>query len=116
MPPLSVLSGMHTIELFGHSLVVGPAGLMAVAGWLLFASGALLAVRERTHGAAIPSAPPMVMAAIALAAMSGGLGLLLSESYPSFARNFCLPYAVLALAATIVALAVHSASRRTGEE
>ena len=55
-------------------------------------------------------------AGITLAAMSAGLGLLLGESYPDFARIFCFPYALLALAVAVLSRALHAGGRPIGGE
>jgi hypothetical protein len=86
MSPIDVLAGAHTVHLFGYTLALGPNGASAVVGWVLFAAGALFAVRERMTGKSLAVLSPLVGAGITLAAMSAGLGLLLGESYPDFAR------------------------------
>jgi hypothetical protein len=116
MSPLDFLSGSHTVHLLGLSLVVDARLVATVAGWLLFAGGALSAVRQRVNGKGASTISPMVGAGATLAAMSAGLGLLLMDGYPSFARTFCFPYALLALAATIVGRAMQAGGRAIGEE
>ena len=116
MASLDLLGGPHSIQLFGHTLALGPNGVSAVIGWVLFAAGAFFAVRERMTGKALGALSPLVAAAITLAAMSAGLGLLLGESYPDFARVFCFPYALLALAAAGLGRALHAGGRPIGEE
>lgn len=111
-----MFSGSPTVHLFGVTLSLGPAGAAAVVGWVLFAIGALLAVHRRVSGREILGAPSLVGAGVTLALMSGGLGLLLGESYPTFARMFCLPYALLALAGAIFGHAMQAAGRPIGEE
>ena len=111
-----VVAGSHTIHLFGLSLSLGPSGLGAAIGWLLFAAGALVAVRERVTGRRIGTLPPLVAAGATLAAMSAGLGLLLGESFPSFARIFCFPYALLALAVAVLGRALQAGGRPLGGE
>lgn len=109
-------SGSHTVTLLGHTLVFGPSGLAAVAGWMLFAGGAFLAVRERVTGKRVAALPPLVGAGVTLGAMSAGLGLLLGDTYPTFAREFCFPYALLALAATVLGHALRAGGRPIGGE
>lgn len=116
MPTLDFLAGSHTVHLLGISLALDARFVASVAGWILFAGGALSAVRQRVNGVSADSASPMVGAGATLAAMSAGLGLLLMDSYPSFARTFCFPYALLALAATIVGRAMQAGGRPIGEE
>ena len=116
MAPLDLLAGPHTVLVFGYTLALGPNGLSAVMGWALFAAGAFVAVRERITGKAVGAMSPLVAAGITLAAMSAGLGLLLAESYPDFARIFCFPYALLALAVAVLGRALHAGGRPIGEE
>ena len=116
MSPIDFLSGSHSIVLFGTTLSFGPNGIAAVAGWALFACGAYVAVRERVTGKRCGTLPPLIGAGATLAAMSAGLGLLLGESYPTFAREFCFPYALLALAATVLGRALQSGGRPIGGE
>ena len=116
MSPIELLSGSHSISLFGLRLSFGPSGIAAVIGWALFACGALVAVRERVTGKRFGTLPPLVGAGATLAAMSAGLGLLLGESYPSFARVFCFPYALLALAVTVLGHALQAGGRPIGGE
>ncbi|HEV7993954.1 MAG TPA: hypothetical protein VGP25_19150 [Gemmatimonadaceae bacterium] len=116
MPTLELLNGSHTLHLFGGTLSLGPAGLAAIVGWMLFAAGALFAVRERITGTRIGALPPIVSAGATLGAMSAGLGLLLLESYPAFARNFCLPYALLAFVAAVLGHALQAGGSPIGEE
>ena len=116
MSPIEYLSGSHSIGLFGMNLSFGPGGIAAVIGWVLFACGAYVAVRERVTGKRFGMLPPLIGAGATLAAMSAGLGLLLSESYPTFAREFCFPYALLALAATVLGRALQSGGRPIGGE
>lgn len=116
MPSLELLTGSHTVHLFGLTLSLGPSGLVAIVGWMMFAAGALLAVRERLTGARIGSLPPLVSAGATLGAMSAGLGLLLLESYPTFAREFCLPYALLAFVAAVLGHALQAGGSPIGEE
>jgi hypothetical protein len=116
MSPLDLLAGEHSLHVLGHTLSLGPSGLAAVLGWALFGAGALAAVRERDTGRRLGALPPLAAAAVTLAAMSAGLGLLLGDSYPSFARNFCFPYALLALAAAVLARALHAGGRPLGGE
>jgi hypothetical protein len=116
MSLLDFASGSHSITLFGRTLAFGLSGATAAAGWALFAAGAFFAVRERVTGKRIATLPPLVGAGATLAAMSAGLGLLLGESYPTFAREFCFPYALLALAATVLAHALRAGGRPIGGE
>jgi hypothetical protein len=116
MPFLEFASGPFSVELFGITLAFGAREIAAVLGWALFACGAFFAVRERVTGKGIGSLAPLVGAGAALAAMSAGLGLLLGESYPAFARNFCFPYALLALAAAVLGHALQAGGRPIGGE
>ncbi|PYP81822.1 MAG: hypothetical protein DMD35_00240 [Gemmatimonadetes bacterium] len=116
MSLLEFASGSHSITLLGVTLSFGPSGVAAVAGWALFASGAFCAVRERVTGKRLGTLPPLVGAGATLAAMSTGLGLLLGESYPTFAREFCFPYALLALAVAVLGRALQAGGRPLGEE
>ena len=116
MPLFDFASGSHSITLFGRTLAFGPGGVAAVIGWALFAAGAFFAVRERVTGKRIATLPPLVGAGATLASMSAGLGLLLGESYPTFAREFCFPYALLALAATVLGHALRAGGRPIGGE
>jgi hypothetical protein len=116
MSPLDAVAGPHALRVFGHTLALGPSGAAAIVGWMLFAAGTLVAVRERVTGRRLGALPPLVGAALTLAAMSAGLGFLLGESYPSFARNFCFPYALLAVVAAVVARALDAGSRPVGGE
>jgi hypothetical protein len=116
MPLLDFLSGSHTVHLLGLSFAFDARVVATIAGWLLFAGGALSAVRQRMNGKRASTLSPMVGAGATLAAMSAGLGLLLMDGYPSFARTFCFPYALLALAATIVGRAMQAGGRPIGEE
>ncbi len=116
MALLDMLAGPHSVRLFGYTLAVGPGGASAVIGWALFAAGALFAVRERMTGKSIGALTPLVAAGITLAAMSAGLGLLLGESYPDFARIFCFPYALLALAVAVLGRALPAGGRPIGGE
>ena len=116
MPSIEFLTGAHTVHLFGFSLSFGPSGIIAAVGWALFAAGALLAVRERISGSTIGALPPIVSAGATLGAISAGLGLLLLESYPSFARTFCFPYALLAFAAAVIGHALQAGGSPIGEE
>jgi hypothetical protein len=116
MSPIDFLSGSHTVRLLGMTLSFGPSGIATVIGWALFACGAYVAVRERVTGKRFASLPPLIGAGATLAAMSAGLGLLLGESYPTFAREFCFPYALLALAATVLGRALQSGGRPIGGE
>jgi hypothetical protein len=111
-----LVSGTHTVRLLGFTVSLGPSGLAATIGWLLFASGAFFAVRERVTGKRSASLPPLVGAGATLAAMSAGLGLLLAESYPAFARTFCFPYALLALAVAVLGHALQAGGRPIGGE
>ena len=111
-----LVSGSHSVSLLGFTISLGSSGLAAIVGWLLFASGAFFAVRERVMGKRSASLPPLVGAGATLAAMSAGLGLLLAESYPSFARTFCFPYALLALAVTVLGHALQAGGRPLGGE
>jgi hypothetical protein len=111
-----LLSGTHTVRLLGVTLTLGPAGIAAIVGWMLFAAGAFFAVRERVTGKRIGTLPPLVGAGVTLAAMSAGLGLLLGDSYPSFARIFCFPYALLALAVAVLGHALQAGGRPIGGE
>lgn len=116
MAPSSIFTDLHVIQLLGRTFSVGPSQLLFVAGWLLFAGGAFVAAHERAHGRSIFRAPPIVSASLTLAAMSAGLGLLLADVYPSFVRWFCLPYAALAVGASVLGWAMHSATRRPERE
>ena len=116
MSPSEFLSGSHSIQLFGMTVSFGPSGIAAVLGWALFACGAFVAVRERITGKRFAMLPRLVGAGATLAAMSTGLGLLLGESYPTFAREFCFPYALLALAATVLGHALQAGGRPIGGE
>ena len=116
MSPIEFASGAHTIQLFGTTLSFGPGVIAAVFGWMLFACGALVAVREHVTGKRLGTLPPLVGAGATLAAMSAGLGLLLNESYPSFARVFCFPYALLALAVAVLGHALQAGGRPLGGE
>ena len=116
MPSLELLTGPHTVQVFGLTLSLGPSGVAAIIGWALFSVGALIAVRERVTGATIRAVPRVVSAGGTLAAMSAGLGLLLMESYPTFARNFCFPYALLAVAAAVLGHALQAGGSPIGEE
>ena len=116
MPSLEFLTGSHTVHVFGLTLSLGPSGLAAIVGWALFAVGALLAVRERLTGATIRAIPRVVSAGATLASMSAGLGLLLMESYPTFARVFCFPYALLGLVAAVLGHALQAGGSPIGEE
>jgi len=75
-----------------------------------------VAVRERVTGKRFGMLPPLVGAGVTLAAMSAGLGLVLGESYPTFARVFCFPYALLALAVAVLGRALHAGGRPIGGE
>jgi len=114
MSLLDLVSGSHSLQVFGITLSLGPSGVAAIIGWALFASGAFLAVRERITGKPFASLPPLVGAGATLAAMSAGLGLLLGESYPDFARLFCFPYALLALAVAVLGRALQAGGRPLG--
>jgi len=116
MPFLEIASGPFSVELFGITLAFGAGDIAAVIGWMLFAAGALCAVRERVTGKGIGTLAPLVGAGVTLAAMSAGLGLLLGESYPAFARNFCFPYALLAFAAAVLGHALQAGGRPIGGE
>ena len=116
MPLLELASGPYSVQLFGITLSFGPLGIAQVIGWLLFATGAFCAVRERVTGKRIGTLAPLVGAGVTLAAMSAGLGLLLGDSYPAFARNFCFPYALLAVAAAILGHALQAGGRPIGGE
>ena len=111
-----LISGTHSVSLLGATISLGPGGGVAIIGWLLFASGALFAVRERVTGKRSIPLPPLVGAGATLAAMSAGLGLLLWESYPTFARTFCFPYALLALAVAVLGHAMQAGGRPLGGE
>jgi hypothetical protein len=116
MSPLDLLAGEHSIRVLGYTLELGPSGLAAVIGWALFGAGAFAAVHERVTGRRLGALPPLAAAGVTLAAMSAGLGFLLGESYPSFARDFCFPYALLALAAAVLVRALHAGGRPLGGE
>jgi hypothetical protein len=116
MAPLDLLAGPHTARVLGYTVTLGPYGVSALIGWGLFAAGAFVAVRERMTGKSLGALPPLVAAGITLAAMSAGLGLLLGESYPDFARIFCFPYALLALAVAVLGRALHAGGRPIGGE
>jgi hypothetical protein len=116
MPSIELLTGAHTVHLFGYTLTLGPSGMIAAIGWVLFAAGALLAARERVSGSTIAALPPIVSAGATLGAMSAGLGLLLLESYPGFARVFCFPYALLAFASAVIGHALQAGGSPIGEE
>ena len=116
MPFLEFTSGSHSVQLFGITLSLGPLSIAAMIGWVLFAAGAFFAVRERVTGKRIGTLAPLVGAGATLAAMSAGLGLLLGDSYPTFARNFCFPYALLAFAAAVLGHALHAGGRPIGGE
>ena len=116
MSLLDLFSGSHTLRAFGLTLSLGPSGVAAIFGWALFASGAFFAVRERVTGKTLGALPPLVGAAATLAAMSAGLGLLLGDSYPDFARTFCFPYALLALAVAVLGRALQAGGRPLGGE
>ena len=116
MSLLDLVSGSHSLQVFGITLSLGPSGVAAIIGWALFASGAFFAVRERITGKPFASLPPLVGAGATLAAMSAGLGLLLGESYPDFARLFCFPYALLALAVAVLGRALQAGGRPLGGE
>ena len=116
MSPIEFFSGSHSIQLFGMTLSFGPSEIAAMVGWALFACGAFVAVRERVTGKRFRALPPLIGAGATLAAMSAGLGLLLSDSYPTFAREFCFPYALLALAVTVLGRALQAGGRPLGGE
>ncbi len=116
MPFLEFTSGSYSVQLFGITLMFGPRDIAAAIGWVLFALGALLAVRERVTGKRIGALAPLVGAGVTLAAMSAGLGLLLGDSYPAFARNFCFPYALLAFASAVLGHALQAGGRPIGGE
>jgi hypothetical protein len=116
MSPIEFLTGSHSVHLFGISFSLGPGGIATVLGWALFACGAFVAVRERVTGKRFGTLPPLVGAGATLAAISAGLGFLLGESYPTFAREFCFPYALLALAATVLGHALQAGGRPIGGE
>lgn len=116
MSLLDLIAGPHTLRLFGYALSLGPNGVAAIIGWALFAFGAYFAVRERVSGTPVAALPPLVSAGVTLAAMSAGLGLLLGESFPAFARTFCFPYALLALAVAVFGRALQAGGRPLGEE
>lgn len=113
MPFLEFASSSYGVQLFGITLSIGIAEAI---GWVLFASGAFCAVRERVTGKRIGTLAPLVGAGVTLAAMSAGLGLLLGDSYPTFARNFCFPYALLAFAAAVLGHALQAGGRPIGGE
>ena len=110
------VSGSHVLRVFGFTLSLGPNGVGTIIGWTLFAAGAYFAVRERVTGKTMGALPPLVAAGATLAAMSAGLGLLLGESYPTFARTFCFPYALLALAVAVLGRALQAGGRPLGGE
>jgi hypothetical protein len=116
MALLDLLAAPHTLRVFGYTVSLGPNGVATIVGWALFAAGAFFAVRERVTGKALASLPPLVAAGATLAAMSAGLGLLLAESYPAFARMFCFPYALLALAVAVFGRALQAGGRPLGGE
>ena len=116
MPSLDFASASHSIQLSGMTLSLGPIGLATIVGWALFACGAYFAVRERVTGKRVGALPRVVGAGMTLAAMSAGLGLLLGESYPAFARVFCFPYALLALAVAVLGHALQAGGRPIGGE
>ena len=116
MSPIEFLTGSHSIQLFGITFSFGPGGIATLLGWALFACGAFVAVRERVTGKRFGTLPPLVGAGATLAAISAGLGFLLGESYPTFAREFCFPYALLALAATVLGHALQAGGRPIGGE
>jgi hypothetical protein len=116
MPLFEIISAPRTVHLFGLALSLGPNALPSLVGWVLFATGALLAVRERMGGTRMVLLSPLVSAALTLAAMSAGLGLLLADGYPTFARIFCLPYALLALAVAVFGRALQAGERPLSEE
>ena len=47
---LEFASGPFSVQLFGITLSLGLRGVAEVMGWMLFASGAFFAVRERVTG------------------------------------------------------------------
>ncbi|HKH93697.1 MAG TPA: hypothetical protein VKA54_17975 [Gemmatimonadaceae bacterium] len=116
MSLIDLVSGTHSVSLLGFTVSLGPAGILAAVGWLLFAAGTFFAVRERVTGKRNVSLPPLVGAGATLAAMSAGLGMLLWESYPTFARTFCIPYALLALAVAVLGHALQAGGRPLGGE
>ena len=116
MPFLEFVTGSYSVQLFGITLSFGPRGIAEVIGWALFATGAFCAVRERVTGKRIGTLGPLVGAGVTLAAMSAGLGLLLGDSYPGFARNFCFPYALLAFASAVLGHALQAGGRPIGGE
>jgi hypothetical protein len=116
MSLLDLASGSHSVHLLGMTLSFGPNGIAAVIGWMLFACGAFCAVRQHVTGKRFGALPPLVAASVTLAAMSAGLGLLLGESYPDFARVFCFPYALLAVAVAVLGSALHAGGRPIGGE
>jgi hypothetical protein len=117
MRTLEFFTSPHSFHLLGLTVSLGPNGLLTAIGWALFATGTLMAVRERVTGVAAPLLlPPLVSAALTLATMSAGLGLLLNESYPSFARVFCFPYALLALAVAVLGHAMRAGERPVDEK
>jgi hypothetical protein len=116
MPLLDSIAAPHTLRLFGVALSLGPNVLASLIGWVLFGTGALLAVRERMGAARAARLSPLVSAALTLAAISAGLGLLLADGYPTFTRIFCFPYALLALAVAVFGRALQAGERPLGEE
>ena len=116
MALLDLVTDSHTIRLFGHVVTLGPMALAAALGWALFGAGAFVADRERVTGRRFGIMPPLSSAGVTLAAMSAGLGLLLAESYPTFAREFCFPYALLALAVAVLGRALQVGGRPLGGE
>jgi len=116
MPFLDFTSASYSVELFGITLAVGASALAKAIGWVLFAAGAFCAVRERVTGKRLGTLAPLVGAGATLAVMSAGLGLVLGDSYPDFARNFCFPYALLAFAAAVLGHALQAGGRPIGEE
>jgi hypothetical protein len=116
MPFLDFASRSHSVHLFGLTLSFGPSGIATMIGWALFATGAYCAVRERVTGKRLGTLAPLVGAATTLAAMSAGLGLVLSDGYPEFARIFCFPYALLALAVAVLGHALQAGGRPLGGE
>ncbi|MEO6526558.1 MAG: hypothetical protein ABIP93_08035 [Gemmatimonadaceae bacterium] len=116
MAPLEFLSGAHTVRVLGHTLSLGPNGIAAIVGWFMFASSALNAARQGVSGARFGNLPRLAGAGATLAAMSAGLGLLLMDSYPDFARTFCLPYALLAIVAAVIGRAMQAGGRTISEE